>query len=148
METAAPLAARLGLTVVPDSALRELHFGAWEGRFFSEINTEDPETLKHFYRDPEHANIPDSEDFSVFQKRIAGRVRTIATEHRGERVIIVSHGAAIRILIADILAMPIRSIWHVSQLNTAVNCIRFEDDGFAVLTRMNDVAHLRAGTVQ
>ncbi|MFC2521241.1 MAG: 2-oxoacid:acceptor oxidoreductase family protein, partial [Tannerella sp.] len=43
---------------------------------------------------------------------------------------------------------PIRSIWHVSQLNTAVNCIRFEDDGFAVLTRMNDVAHLRAGTVQ
>ena len=27
METAAPLAARLGLTVVPDSALRELHFG-------------------------------------------------------------------------------------------------------------------------
>ena len=148
METAAPLAARLGLTVVPDPALRELHFGAWEGRFFSEIDTEDPETLKHFYRDPEHANIPDSEDFSVFQKRIAGRVRTIATEHRGERVIIVSHGAAIRILIADILAMPIRSIWHVSQLNTAVNCIRFEDDGFAVLTRMNDVAHLRAGTVQ
>ena len=59
--------------------------------------------------------------------------------------IFVSHGASIRILLADILFMPIRSIWHVSQLNTAVNKSRFEDDGFAVVTLMNDTSHLRTG---
>ena len=75
-------------------------------------------------------------------------MREIVVEQRGKRVIIVSHGASIRILLADILAMPIRSIWHISQLNTAVNRIRFEDDGFAVVTLMNDTAHLHAEDVR
>ena len=143
METAAPLAARFSLTVTPDPLLRELNFGAWEGRSFSDVNAENPNAMKQFYNDPEYADIPDSEPFPDFQKRVAGRVREIAAEQRGKRVVIVSHGASIRILLTDILAMPIRSIWHISQLNTAVNKIRFEDDGFAVVTLMNDTSHLQ-----
>ena len=127
METAAPLADRYGLDVIPDPLLRELHFGRWEGRFFNEINEETPDMMKMFYRNPEEVNIPES-----------------AAAHRHERVVLVSHGAAIRILFADILSMPVRAIWHVSQLNTAVNRIRFEDDGFAIVTLMNDTSHLRA----
>jgi glutamate-1-semialdehyde 2,1-aminomutase len=142
METAAPLAARFGLTVMSDPLLRELNFGAWEGRSFSDVNAENPDAMKQFYNDPERADIPHSEPFPDFQKRVAGRVRAIAAEQRGKRVVIVSHGASIRILLTDILAMPIRSIWHISQLNTAVNKIRFEDDGFAVVTLMNDTSHL------
>lgn len=145
METAAPLAVRFGLDVIPDPALRELNFGAWEGRNFRDVNAECQDAMKRFYNDPERADIPDSENFTDFQKRVAGCVRTIAAEQRGKRVVIVSHGAAIRILMADILAMPIRSIWHISQLNTAVNCIHFEDDGFAVVALMNDTSHLHAG---
>ena len=148
METAAPLAARFGLTVTPDPLLRELNFGAWEGRSFNDVNAEHSDAMKQFYNDPEHADIPDSEPFPVFQKRVAGRVREIVRAHQGKRIVIVSHGASIRILLADILAMPIRSIWHVSQLNTAVNKIRFEDDGFAIVTLMNDTSHLRAGDVR
>lgn len=148
METAAPLAARFGLTVTPDPLLRELNFGAWEGRSFNDVNAEHSDAMKQFYNDPEHADIPESEPFPVFQKRVAGRVREIVRAHQGKRIVIVSHGASIRILLADILAMPIRSIWHVSQLNTAVNKIRFEDDGFAIVTLMNDTSHLRAGDVR
>ena len=127
---------------------RNLHFGKWEGRFFSEINEETPDMMTMFYRNPEEVAIPESEPFAVFQKRVSGRVRTIAAAHRDERVVLVSHGAAIRILFADILSMPVRAIWHVSQLNTAVNRIRFEDDGFAILTLMNDISHLRAEAQQ
>ena len=142
LETAAPLAARFGLAVTPDPLLRELNFGAWEGRSFSDVNAENPDAMKQFYNDPERAAIPHSEPFPDFQRRVAGRVRAIAELHRGKCIVIVSHGASIRILLADILAMPIRSIWHISQLNTAVNKIRFEDDGFAVVTLMNDTSHL------
>ena len=145
METAAPLAERFGLPVIPDPQLRELNFGAWEGRNFNDVNAENPDAMKNFYNDPEQANIPDSENFTDFQRRVAGRVREIAAQERGKRIVIVSHGASIRILLADLLSMPIRSIWHLSQLNTAVNKIRFEDDGFAVVTLMNDTSHLRAG---
>ena len=148
IETAAPLAARFSLTVTPDPLLRELNFGAWEGRSFSDVNAENPDAMKQFYNDPERADIPNSEPFPDFQKRVAGRVREIAAEQRGKRVVIVSHGASIRILLTDILAMPIRSIWHISQLNTAVNRIRFEDDGFAVVTLMNDTTHLHAEDVR
>ena len=147
MDTAAPLAARFGLSITPDPLLRELHFGAWEGRTFSDVNAESPNAMKRFYNDPERVEIPDSEPFPDFQKRVAGRVRAIAEQQRGKRVVIVSHGASIRILLADILVMPIRSIWHISQLNTAVNKIRFEDDGFAVVTLMNDTSHLCAENV-
>ncbi|WP_315451711.1 histidine phosphatase family protein [uncultured Selenomonas sp.] len=142
LETATPLAARFGLTVTPDPLLRELNFGAWEGQSFNDVNAENPDAMKQFYNDPERAGIPHSEPFPDFQKRVAGRVREIVAEQRGKRIVIVSHGASIRILFADILAMPIRSIWHISQFNTAVNKIRFEDDGFAVVTLMNDTSHL------
>ena len=142
LETATPLAARFGLTVTPDPLLRELNFGAWEGQSFNDVNAENPDAMKQFYNDPERAGIPHSEPFPDFQKRVAGRVREIVAEQRGKRIVIVSHGASIRILLADILAMPIRSIWHISQFNTAVNKIRFEDDGFAVVTLMNDTSHL------
>lgn len=145
METAAPLAERFGLPVIPDPQLRELNFGAWEGRNFNDVNAENPDAMKNFYNDPEQANIPDSENFTNFQRRVAGRVREIAAQERGKRIVIVSHGASIRILLANLLSMPIRSIWHLSQLNTAVNKIRFEDDGFAIVTLMNDTSHLRAG---
>lgn len=142
METAQPLAARFGLVVERDAALRELNFGAWEGRYFSEINEETPDMMKMFYRDPESIDIRGIENFQEFRRRVAGRVRAIAAENKGKRVVLISHGASIRILFADILSMPIRAIWHVSQFNTAVNRIRFEDDGFATITLMNDVAHL------
>ena len=145
METAAPLAQRFGLEVISDPLLRELNFGSWEGRNFNDVNAENPNAMKNFYTDPEQADIPESEPFPEFQRRVAGRVREIVAQERGQRIVIVSHGASIRILFADILSMPIRSIWHVSQLNTAVNKIRFEDDGFAVVTLMNDTSHLRAG---
>ena len=148
METAAPLAQRFGLEVISDPLLRELNFGSWEGRNFNDVNAENPDAMKTFYNDPERVNIPDSEPFPEFQRRVAGRVHEIVAQERGKRIVIVSHGASIRILFADILSMPIRSIWHVSQLNTAVNKIRFEDDGFAVVTLMNDTSHLRAEDVQ
>ncbi len=148
METAAPLAQRFGLEVISDPLLRELNFGSWEGRNFNDVNAENPDAMKTFYNDPERVNIPDSEPFPEFQRRVARRVREIVAQERGKRIVIVSHGASIRILFADILSMPIRSIWHVSQLNTAVNKIRFEDDGFAVVTLMNDTSHLRAEDVQ
>lgn len=148
METAAPLAQRFGLEVISDPLLRELNFGSWEGRNFNDVNAENPDAMKTFYNDPERVNIPDSEPFPEFQRRVAGRVREIVAQERGKRIVIVSHGASIRILFADILSMPIRSIWHVSQLNTAVNKICFEDDGFAVVTLMNDTSHLRAEDVQ
>ncbi len=148
METAAPLAARFGLPVISDPQLRELNFGAWEGRNFNDVNAENPNAMKNFYTDPEQADIPESEPFPEFQRRVAGRVREIVAHERGKRVVIVSHGASIRILLADLLSMPIRSIWHLSQLNTAVNKIRFEDDGFAVVTLMNDTSHLRVRDAQ
>ena len=148
METAAPLAQRFGLEVISDTQLRELNFGAWEGRNFNDVNAENPNAMKNFYTDPEQADIPESEPFPEFQRRVAGRVREIVAQERGKRIVVVSHGASIRILLADILAMPIRSIWHISQLNTAVNKIRFEDDGFAIVTLMNDTSHLRAGGAQ
>ena len=148
METAAPLAARFGLPVISDPQLRELNFGAWEGRNFNDVNAENPNAMKNFYTDPEQADIPESEPFPEFPRRVAGRVREIVAHERGKRVVIVSHGASIRILLADLLSMPIRSIWHLSQLNTAVNKIRFEDDGFAVVTLMNDTSHLRVGDAQ
>ena len=142
VETAQPLAARFGLPVEKDAALRELNFGTWEGRYFSEINEETPDLMKQFYRDPESIDIPGIENFQEFRRRVAGRVREIAAQNKGRRIVLISHGASIRILFADILSMPVRAIWHVSQFNTAVNRIRFEDDGFAAITLMNDTAHL------
>ncbi len=112
--TAAALARLTGLEVTLDKDLRERHGGCWEGLTDSEIRARYP--AEHASWDP-----PDGEPGPAVADRVAGALHRIATvlaeggfAERGNGApgmttglaVVVSHGAALRLGMSRLLAMP------------------------------------------
>ena len=68
-------------------------------------------------------------------------IREIIANHEGQNVIVVSHGAAIRLILGAALDMPIHKLWTISQSNTALNVLRVDDGEFTV-ELVNSMFHL------
>jgi broad specificity phosphatase PhoE len=96
-ETADIVAAKLGLEVRLDPRLRERGFGSWEG-----LTT--PEIAEHFgdshrrWLAGESAGAEDAETFEDFSARVNDFLADVLREHRGEEVLVVSHGGSIRVI--------------------------------------------------
>jgi broad specificity phosphatase PhoE len=104
MATAAPLARLTGLTVTTDKDLRERFGGLWEGLTDTEIRTRYP---------AEHAAWmpPGGESSAVVAERAGAALERIAAGMApGTLVVVVSHGAAIRLGAARLLGFP-EDLW-------------------------------------
>ena len=141
METARVIAERFNLTVKLMPELREMNYGDWEGRFISELAKESPEAFGKFFTDPERCHPPHGETFLECQARVMIGIRDIIDKHENQKVIVVSHGATNRLILAAALDVPIHKLWSISQFNMALNVLRVDDGEFTV-ELMNSTLHL------
>ena len=111
--TAAAVAATHGLEVNLDPRLRERSFGSWEGLTREDISTF-PAGSRH-----------DGESDDEVRVRVLAAVEEIAANHRGQQVLVVSHGGALNSLWHHALGVRIER-WA----NCAVYKLAVRDDGF------------------
>jgi glucosyl-3-phosphoglycerate phosphatase len=112
-DTAASLARLTGLEVSHDKDLRERYGGRWEGLTSQEIRERYP---------AEHAAWvpPDGETSAAVAQRVCAAFERIADGARpGALVVVVSHGAAIRFGVSQLLGLPPET-WGV--LGPLANC--------------------------
>ena len=122
--------------------LREIDLGFWEDRPFGDLAYIEPAQMRAFNEDPAAWRAPGAETFPALTKRIRGAVTELAARHDGQTIACVSHGMAIRSLLADILSIPSREIHLVPHGdNTAVSLLEAEGDALRVVF-MNDARHL------
>lgn len=141
--TASCLAERFHCEVQTRSMLRELNFGAWEGLTYGQITEKWPEAIHNFFSHPDLLDIPEGESFFVLQQRAVKELHSIVQANENSTVAVVAHGAILRTILADVLHMPLRSIWSIRQDNTAVNVLRYDDKGNCLVELINSTAHLR-----
>jgi probable phosphoglycerate mutase len=101
--TAEELAARTGLTVSTDVALRERHWGDWQGSTHAELQVDAPERYAA-WRDGGRIEVPCAESNSAVGARAAAAIRAAAST--GDTVVVVSHGGAIRYGLGELLGAP------------------------------------------
>lgn len=94
------LGAQLGLPVTLEQDLQELHFGAWEGRSAAALMETDADALGRFWSDPYGFTPPEGEPVSDFSARVLAAVQRLHQAYAGERVLLVSHGGVMRLLLA------------------------------------------------
>ena len=94
-QTAAPLAARLGLTPVVEPELREVHLGEWEGGVLRRMAAEGHPLYLRMHEEQRWDVIPGAEAGDLFARRTVGAVQRIAERHRDQVVVIVAHGGVI-----------------------------------------------------
>ena len=143
MVTAETVAQKFGLEVRPEPAFRELSFGKWEGLTYAEIVAGWPEAMANFLTHPDIMEIPQGESFPQVQQRAMTRLKEIVAEHEPHDHIvgIFAHGAVLRTILTGIMQMPLSQVWTLSQYNTAVNIVRF-DEGRPTVELLNSTAHL------
>jgi alpha-ribazole phosphatase len=119
----------LPLQVLDD--LQELHFGDWEGCRLIDIEREEGATLQSFWRDPTLVTPPNGEPMSAFRERVLRGVEAIVRAHAGQHVLIVTHGAVIRLLLCEWLQMRMTAFSNIAVPYAAFSRVRiFYRDGF------------------
>ncbi len=94
-ETALAVAARRGLAVVPRPDLREVDCGSWSGQLHAEL---DPAELERWRAGEKPWR--GGESYEELGARIVRAVLEVAGEHPRMQALVVSHGAAIRAVLA------------------------------------------------
>lgn len=107
------LGARLSVPVSLEKALQELHFGAWEGQSAAALMQTDAEGLGLFWADPYSFTPPEGEPVSDFAARVLGAVSRLHQLYAGERVLLISHGGVMRLLLAQARGLPREQLLNV-----------------------------------
>ncbi|MFJ2364377.1 alpha-ribazole phosphatase family protein [Pseudomonas sp. NPDC087697] len=122
------LAERLGLPVELDKNLQELHFGAWEGLSAAALMETDAEALGAFWADPYGFTPPEGEPVTVFSVRVLAAVERLHQAYAGERVLLISHGGVMRLLLARARGLPREQLLNVEVGHGALFSLRVEAD--------------------
>lgn len=145
-ETAAIVGNALGLEPVQKEVWRERHGGAFQGLTDEEIAEEYPEAWEALRRGVVIPP-PDGESAKALHGRVTGAFEQLMERHQGAVVAVVSHGGAMRALIAHVLQLPPDRDPPISvRGNTGISVIEKVGGRLPILVRLNDTAHLERGT--
>ncbi len=126
---AADLGEQLGLPVHLDKDLQELHFGAWDGQSAAALMETDAESLGLFWADPYAFTPPQGEPVSDFAARVLGAVARLHQAYAGERVLLISHGGVMRLLLAQARGLPREQLLNVEVAHASLFALSVEADG-------------------
>jgi broad specificity phosphatase PhoE len=132
----------MGLEPDVREELREIHHGHWEGLTQSEVAERFPAEYAAYQSDPYRSAPAGGESGQVVLKRAMPAVREIVASHEGQRVLVVSHKATLRLAICELLGIDPR--WYRDKIDQAPACldaVDFFDERPPRLILLNDVSH-------
>ena len=139
--------AKLALPDAPlqtDPRLRELDFGAWEGRTWGEVAAADPEALTAWYANP-YVNAPTGgEGYAALVRRTRGWSESLP---KSGRVLAFTHGGPIRGLLYTLTGVPDGHTWRFDPGPASLTKLTLGEYG-AILHTVGDVAHLEAAHLE
>lgn len=108
------LAAQRATTMTVQDNLREMHFGDWEGLAHSEARKRFTREWAEFWESPAEASPPNGEAMPDFCQRISSGIDAIVERHQGQSVLLVVHGAVIRVMMCHLLGMPMGAMTRIN----------------------------------
>jgi probable phosphoglycerate mutase len=138
-QTAAPLAARLGLAPQVEPELREVHLGDWEGGEYRQRVAEHDPIVRQAFEQERWDVIPGAETSASLTGRVRAAIDRLAARHAGHRVAIFTHGGVIGQALA--LASGSRPFAFLSADNASISRLLVIEQRW-IVRGFNDTAHL------
>jgi broad specificity phosphatase PhoE len=141
-DTAMAVASPHGLVpqIVPE--LREIDHGRWEGQVHKEVEQRDADAYAAWSADPLTIAPPGGETGLSVLARSAPALRKLVAAHAGQTIVVVSHKATNRLLIAYTLGMDVRRYRdRIAQDLACLNVLEFSSPTEARLITLNDTTH-------
>lgn len=153
MQTALPIAAAVGCEVVPDVALRERHYGVFQGHDSEQVRAQWPEAHARWIGHDADFAPEGGESLRQLSLRVRQALSAIARRYPGKTVVCVAHGGVLDVAYRFAEGLPLDTPRQHLLLNASANTIAWHrasapDDDRATMLLWGDVRHLTeaAGT--
>jgi probable phosphoglycerate mutase len=145
-ETAGIVGAAVDRPVTTDEDLREIFLGAWQGLTIAQISQRFPDEWAAWRAGDPAVRRGGGETYGELAARMVRAMRRVAEAHKGETVVVVSHGAAIKTFGGEVLGMtPGGPLWLRALRvpnNTGLAVVERDADGAFCVLVWNDGSHL------
>lgn len=140
-QSAEPIVAGNGATLVSHEDLDEMNFGDFEGKSYREIEPQ-VEILQQRWIDGDTSyRIPGGESPDEVLIRAGSRASAYLHEFDGDDIAFVIHGRVIRILLSEWTGIGLRNMHKISHANGAINKLLWDGSNFNV-EYLNKTEHL------
>jgi alpha-ribazole phosphatase len=123
------LGARHDIPVEIEAGFREMSFGDWEGRTAAEILADTPSALERFWGDPVNHPPPGGEALPDCDRRVSRSWQRLQARHPGRHVLVVAHGGVIRMVLRQVLEIPLKHLWRLEVAYATLSRVRIYAGG-------------------
>ncbi len=131
LETAKPIARKLGLRVRTERGLLECDFGQWTGARLAAL-AKKPEWTQ-VQHSPSGFRFPGGESFLEMQARITSAISRLVQLHPGQTIVAVSHADPIKAAVAAAAGTPLDLFQRLSVSPCSVSVLAYSPDGPHIL---------------
>jgi alpha-ribazole phosphatase/probable phosphoglycerate mutase len=124
--TAQAIAASRNIPLTLRPALREIHFGKWEGMSWRQIEQIDPDYAQRWVDGYPHLPAPAGESFPGFEARVLDEVSQLI-DRDAEPIAVVTHAGVLRVVLRHLQGCSEQEAWQQTQPYCCV--VRYEAKG-------------------
>lgn len=147
-ETARAVARATGTSMTEVPALRERHFGQFQGMRFVEADQRFPEQAWHWrHRTPDWSPPGGGESLVAFRQRILAAVDALGRQNTGRQIAVITHGGTLDVLYRAATGLGLQSprTWQIG--NATINRVLWTPEGGLKLVGWDDAMHLAPGVL-
>jgi probable phosphoglycerate mutase len=140
-QTAAAVAAMIGVDIATEDGVAETDFGEWEGYTFAEIRERWPAEMSAWLASPDVAP-PGGESFTATFARVRSARERLVSAYPGKTIVVVSHVTPIKAMVRDALDAPAHVLYRLHLDPASLSVVDWYAEGAGVVRLMNDTSHL------
>lgn len=141
--TAAAIARATAVAAKTCEDLNDIDYGAWQFKTFADAKAQDPALFAAWFATPQLIRFPNGESLQDLAARTANALRLVLARHPDETIVLVGHDSVNRVLLLQLLELPLRAYWRLAQEPCCINEIDV-NTGAVCLRSMNETQHLEA----
>ncbi|MEA3303571.1 MAG: alpha-ribazole phosphatase family protein [Pseudomonadota bacterium] len=122
------LGERHDIPVIINEQLKEIGFGAWEGKTKDELKSERGDEFAAFYADPVNNTPQDAEPVSSFFQRISAVFDSIRDHHEGRHLLVVAHAGVIRAALVRAIGADTACMYRFNVTNGNISRVEIRDE--------------------
>lgn len=140
--TGAKIAAACSVKGETREGLSDIDYGAWQMRTHDDVSAESPEAFRQWHAAPQLTRFPKGESLQDVMARSSDVLREALLRFPDQTVVLVGHDSVNRVLLLQLLDMPVAAYWRLVQDPCTLNEIDISPAGDVRMRRLNDTSHL------
>jgi broad specificity phosphatase PhoE len=144
--TGAAVARVCGVPSEPVTELNDLDYGTLQSLTYDDVRAGNPDLFAAWFTTPHLVLFPEGESLQDVAARTASVLRFVLSRNAADTLVLVGHDSVNRVLLTQILDMPLSAYWRFAQSPCCINEVEIAGSSFQ-LRRMNDTAHLDTGSI-